>query len=222
MKSIVVLTGAGVSQESGIPTFRDSNGLWEGHRVEDVASPEGFERDPALVHQFYNLRRARLPEVSPNPAHHALVRLEKEWKGNFLLVTQNVDDLHFRAGSRKLVPMHGELAKARCQGCGHTAVWPGELGVDSSCPGCGRSGVLRPHIVWFHEVPFFLEEIFAALESCDIFLSVGTSGNVYPAAGFVAHTRPGSRRIEVNLGGTQISRAFQEHGVGKAVEELLR
>jgi len=220
MKSIVVLTGAGISRESGIPTFRDAGGLWEGHRIEDVASPEGFARDPALVHSFYNARRARLREVKPNAGHGALVRLEREWPGPFLLVTQNVDDLHERAGSRKLLAMHGELRKARCASCGRVVAWDGDLYAGTPCPGCARAGGMRPHIVWFHEVPLHLDRIFAALAASDIFLAVGTSGNVYPAAGFVAHTPERCRRVEVNLAETEISRAFGEHRRGKSAELL--
>jgi NAD-dependent deacetylase len=220
MPRLVILTGAGISQESGIPTFRDANGLWEGHNVEDVASPEGFARDPHLVHRFYNLRRARLNDVEPNAGHYALAQLEKNWKGDFLLVTQNVDDLHARAGSRNLRHMHGELRKARCEACLHVTPWEHDLSTHTSCPACHGTQGMRPHIVWFHEVPFHLEEIFHALSRADIFLSVGTSGNVYPAAGFVQHTPRTCRRIEVNVKGTEISRAFEEHRQGKGTEEL--
>ncbi len=219
-RRLVVLTGAGVSAESGIPTFRDANGLWEGHRVEDVASPEGFARDPALVHQFYNLRRCKLKEVEPNPGHHALAELEREWKGDFLLITQNVDDLHERAGSRQLLHMHGELKKAQCGSCGWVGEWLADLSVDASCPACSRKKGLRPQIVWFGEVPIGLDESFEALRQADIFLSVGTSGQVYPAAGFVQLTPRGCRRIEVNRQGTEISEAFQEHKMGSAAVEL--
>ncbi len=222
MKKIVVLTGAGVSAESGVPTFRDANGLWEGHNVEDVASPEGFARDPLLVHRFYNLRRARLAEVQPNAAHTALARLEKEWPGDFLLVTQNVDDLHERAGSRQLLHMHGELLKARCESCGWVGEWAAELTVETRCNACRNRGALRPHIVWFGEIPFGLDETFTKLLDCDLFLSVGTSGHVYPAAGFVSHTPRTCRRIEVNSQGTQISHAFQEHRLGAAAVEVPR
>ncbi len=219
--SIVVLTGAGISAESGLPTFRASDGLWEGHRVEDVASPEGFARDPELVHRFYNLRRAALQSVKPNAAHQALVRLEREWPGAFLLVTQNVDDLHGRAGSRKLLPMHGELLRALCQECGETTPCTGDTGAASVCPACGAAGGMRPAIVWFGEMPWHMDEIMAALSNCGIFIAVGTSGHVYPAAGFVnAASRRGARTIEVNLAGTAASSAFGERRTGPATEVL--
>jgi NAD-dependent deacetylase len=228
--AIVVLTGAGISAESGLPTFRAADGLWEGHRVEDVASPEGFWRNPELVHRFYNLRRAALATVKPNAAHEALVRLERAWPGEFLLVTQNVDDLHDRAGSRRLFHMHGELLKARCVDCDLSVGWTGGITVESRCPGCGAGGSLRPDIVWFGEMPWHMEEISAALRGCGIFIAVGTSGLVYPAAGFVeAASAAGARTIEVNLAGTAASDVFDERRTGPAtvvlpplVEELLK
>lgn len=227
--SIIVLTGAGISAESGLPTFRAADGLWEGHRVEDVASPEGFRRNPELVHHFYNLRRAALGTVQPNAAHETLVRLEHEWPGEFLLVTQNVDDLHDRAGSRRLLHMHGELLKARCDDCGRSMQWTGELHEKTICPGCGAAGGMRPDIVWFGEMPFYMDEIMTGLHRCGIFIAVGTSGHVYPAAGFVETASGcGARTIEVNLAGTAASGAFDEHRTGTAtamlpvlVEELL-
>lgn len=217
---LVVLTGAGISAESGIPTFRAADGLWEGHDVMEVASPGGFARNPSLVHEFYNQRRANLSEVQPNAGHEALALLEREWKGEFLLITQNVDDLHERAGSRRLLHMHGELRKARCASCGWVGEWLGELSEATSCSRCSLARVMRPHIVWFEEVPFGLEECFAALSEADVFLCVGTSGQVYPAAGFVRLTPPACRRIEVNLAGTEISSAFGEHVVGPSAVEL--
>ena len=227
--NLVILTGAGISQESGISTFRDQNGLWENHRIEEVASPEGFARNPELVHQFYNLRRRQLSSVQPNPAHHALAELEREWQGEFLLITQNVDDLHARAGSRQLVAMHGELKKARCGACGEAVLWEGDLGRQHECGPCGKAGFMRPHIVWFGEVPFSLDEIYLHVSHADIFVSIGTSGNVYPAAGLVRMLPKGARKIEVNAAGTEISHAFDEHRRGPAgvlvpqlVNELLR
>ncbi|RZA06285.1 MAG: NAD-dependent deacylase [Proteobacteria bacterium] len=228
-KNLVVLTGAGVSQESGIKTFRDANGLWENHRLEDVASPEAFARNPKLVHEFYNLRRAQLKSTKPNAAHLSLAKLEAEWPGNFLLVSQNVDDLHERAGSKKLFSMHGQLTQIRCSSC-EAAPSPHheDLSVASVCPLCQRAGGMRPHIVWFGEVPLFLDEIYRALSQADIFVAIGTSGNVYPAAGFVSLISSRARTIELNAAGTEISRAFAEHRRGPAsitvpalVKELL-
>jgi len=214
--SIVVLTGAGISAESGIRTFRDSGGLWESHRVEDVATPEGFQANPALVHDFYNQRRAQLDAVRPNPAHAALARLERHWPGGFLLVTQNVDDLHERAGSRNLVHMHGELRKVRCLHCGRVLAWAGATSADQACPLCGRGRALRPHVVWFGEMPLEMERIQEALERCGVFLAVGTSGNVYPAAGFVDLTGPGAYTMELNLEPSLVSSSFMEQRRGPA------
>lgn len=220
--SLVVLTGAGMSAESGVPTFRGADGLWEGHHIEMVASPDGYERDPKLVQRFYNLRRAALNTVEPNAGHHALARLEKEWKGPFLLVTQNVDDLHERAGSKKLIHMHGELRKARCTACAAVFPWLEDLGAETVCIACGKTGRVRPHIVWFGEMPLELDTIFAALEQADLFLCIGTSGVVYPAAGFAARAakRPGCRLIEMNLEATAISSQFHEHVIGPSAVEL--
>ena len=226
---IVILTGAGISAESGLRTFRGGDGLWEQHRMEDLATPEAFRRDPGLVQRFYNERRRQLKSVQPNPAHAALARLDAEWPGELLLVTQNVDDLHDRAGSRRLLHMHGELRKARCQDCGSVHAWEDDIEPASSCPACASSGRLRPHIVWFGEMPLEMDRIFAALEECGLFLSIGTSGNVYPAAGFVQSVTPSARTIEINLEPGMVSQAFSEHRFGPAslkvhemVEELLR
>ena len=201
--SIVVLTGAGISAESGLATFRGAGGLWEGQRVEDVATPEAFARRPELVQRFYNLRRAQLqaPGVAPNAAHHALARLEQAWPDEVLIVTQNVDDLHERAGSRRLIHMHGELMKARCLACYGSSEWHGDLDAGSCCPLCRRVGRLRPDVVWFGEIPLHMDEILAGLTRCRWFLAVGTSGQVYPAAGFVQIARENgmARTIEVNL-----------------------
>jgi NAD-dependent deacetylase len=220
--SIVVLTGAGMSAESGVPTFRGVDGLWEGHRIENVASPEAFARDPELVHRFYNLRRAALNTVEPNAGHLALARLEREWRSRFLLVTQNVDDLHERAGSEKLIHMHGELRKARCEGCGAVLSWTQDLACGTRCRACGEIGGLRPHIVWFGEFPFEMDTILAALKRADLFLCIGTSGVVYPAAGFaqIAAERPQCRLIEMNVEATAISHQFHEHIIGPAAVEL--
>lgn len=219
-KSIVILTGAGVSAESGVKTFRDNNGLWENHRFEDVATPQAFAADPVLVHKFYNARRAQLKEVSTNAAHLALAELEKSWAGDFLLITQNVDDLHDRAGSEKLLHMHGELRKVKCVKCNHHTLWEEDLFQETKCPQCGRDHCLRPDIVWFGEMPYHLDDCFHACATADIFISIGTSGEVYPAAGFVSHTPETCRRIEVNPKSTGISRQFEEHLEGPAAELL--
>ena len=225
---IVVLTGAGISAESGLRTFRDADGLWENHRVEDVATPEAFERKPALVYRFYNERRRSLPTVQPNAAHAALARLEAAWAGDFLLVTQNVDDLHDRAGSKRLLHMHGELLKVRCLACRAVLPWPGDLDADSRCPLCTH-GRPRPHIVWFGERPLEMERIYQALDRCGVFLAIGTSGHVYPAAGFVEAIQSWAHSVELNLEPSRVADAFQEHRTGKATElvpafvaELLR
>jgi NAD-dependent deacetylase len=225
---IVVLTGAGISAESGLATFRDSGGLWENHRVEDVATPEAFQRNPALVHAFYNQRRAQLRQAQPNAAHAALARLEAQWPGEVLVVTQNVDDLHQRAGSRNLVPMHGELLKVRCTRCRTVHAWPGDADQDSICPACATQGGLRPHIVWFGEMPLEMPRIQAALDLCGLFLAVGTSGHVYPAAGFVEWVGAGARTLELNLEPSAVASSFKEHRQGPAtvlvpalVDELL-
>ena len=215
---IVILTGAGISAESGLRTFRDAGGLWEGHRVEDVATPEGFARNPDLVHGFYNARRRQLAEVVPNAAHFALAELERRWPGQVLLVTQNVDDLHERAGSKSLIHLHGELLKARCGGCGTVHPWSGDLDTASPCPACGAAS-LRPHIVWFGELPFELPRIYDALEHCGLFLAIGTSGLVYPAAGFVGAARR-ARTIEVNVELSDMAAAFHEHHLGPATERV--
>ncbi|WLT31588.1 Sir2 family NAD+-dependent deacetylase [Geothrix sp. PMB-07] len=224
---VVILTGAGISAESGLRTFRAADGLWENHRVEDVATPQAFQRNPDLVYRFYNERRRSLATVQPNAAHLALARLEQAWSGDFLLVTQNVDDLHDRAGSRNLLHMHGELLKAQCLACRADMVWPGDMDRDSPCPICGH-GPVRPHIVWFGEMPLEMDRIYQALDRCDLFLAIGTSGHVYPAAGFVEAVGPRARTLELNLEPSLAASAFLERRIGKAtelvpafVEELL-
>ena len=214
---IVILTGAGISAESGLRTFRDADGLWENHRVEEVATPEAFHSDPALVYRFYNERRRSLTTVQPNPAHFALAKLERAWAGPFLLVTQNVDDLHDRAGSRHLLHMHGELRKGRCLACGIVHEWPGDLDHASPCPAC-VVGRLRPHIVWFGELPLDMDHIYDAVERCDLFVSIGTSGHVYPAAGLVQAVAPGTRTVELNLQPSLVASSFQEARTGRASE----
>ncbi len=200
--NIVILTGAGISAESGIQTFRASDGLWHNHRIEEVATPQGFAKNPALVHEFYNTRRQQLldPAVQPNAAHLALAQLEREHSGNVLLVTQNVDDLHERAGSENLLHMHGELNKIRCNHCGMGYGCMEDIGAHTACKTCGKTGGMRPHIVWFGEMPLYMRQIETALLHCDLFISIGTSGNVYPAAGFVEVARDsGAHTVELNL-----------------------
>lgn len=218
---VVVLTGAGISAESGIRTFRGSDGLWEGHRIEDVAAPEGFKRDPETVYRFYNERRRQLlqPEIKPNPAHAALARLEEELGDDFLLVTQNIDDLHKRAGSQRILPMHGELRKARCTSCLGIPDWDADFDNETECPACNEAGGLRPHVVWFGEMPLYMDDIYAALVQCDVFAAIGTSGNVYPAAGFVEVANgAGASSIELNLEASNVANAFTESRYGNATE----
>jgi NAD-dependent deacetylase len=219
IRNIVILTGAGVSAESGLATFRGPDGLWEGHRVEDVATPEAFARDPTLVHAFYDARRAKLDTVQPNDAHRALARLDSEWPGQMLLVTQNVDDLHERAGSKRLLHMHGELTKGWCLRCNERFGWTGPMGTGAQCPSCETAGLVRPDIVWFGEMPYEMERIDEALRRCDLFVSIGTSGAVYPAAGFVQTARHcGARTLEMNLEPSLGSFMFDESRAGPAGE----
>ncbi|GGO90460.1 NAD-dependent protein deacylase [Nocardioides phosphati] len=219
---IVVLTGAGVSAESGVPTFRDADGLWEGHRVEDVATPEGYDADPGLVHAFYDARRAALADVAPNPAHLALGRLEAVLGHDLTIVTQNVDDLHERGGAHHVLHMHGELLSAWCRACGHRFRWEGTLADRPACPGCGVSE-LRPDIVWFGEMPYEMDRISAAIAEADLFVSIGTSGAVYPAAGFVIEARArGIRSLEINLEPSEGTHWFDEARHGKAGDLVPR
>lgn len=221
VRNIVILTGAGVSAESGVPTFRGPDGLWEGHRIEDVATPQAFRRDPRLVQAFYDARRAALADVVPNDAHLALARLDAAWcgregRGELLLVTQNVDDLHERGGSRRLLHMHGELKRALCTGCGAAPRWSGPLLEAPPCPGCGAAR-LRPDIVWFGEMPYHMPEIEKAIAACDLFVSIGTSGAVYPAAGFVGLARAaGAATLELNLEPSAGTPMFDEARHGPA------
>ena len=218
IRNIVVLTGAGISAESGIDTFRDAGGLWEQHRVEDVATPEGFARDPGLVQRFYDARREAVQKVAPNPAHEALARLDAEWEGELLIVTQNVDDLHERAGAKRVLHMHGELLSALCSACEARHKWSEALVDQPSCPGCGEQA-LRPDVVWFGEMPYQMERIYTALRRADLFVSIGTSGAVYPAAGFVRDAREyGAQTLELNLERSEGSYWFAESRQGKASE----
>ena len=221
--SIVILTGAGISAESGIKTFRASDGLWEDHRIEDVATPGAFIRDPNLVHKFYNTRREKLlsPEIAPNPAHYALAELEKIFHGEFTLVTQNIDNLHERAGSKNILHMHGELLKMRCKHTNQIYECQSPISVNDSCSCCNLAGNLRPHIVWFEEMPLFMDEIYQAVESCDLFISIGTSGNVYPAAGLVQiANQNGAMSIEMNLEESNTASQFKNAIYGKASKIL--
>ncbi|MXO91735.1 NAD-dependent deacylase [Pontixanthobacter aquaemixtae] len=216
--NIVILTGAGISAESGIDTFRDGGGLWEQHKVEDVATPEAFQRDPDLVLRFYDMRREAIQTKQPNPAHEALARLEREWGGEVLIVTQNVDDLHERAGAKNVLHMHGTHLNAWCIACDKRSPWTGPLIDRPDCPACGAKA-LRPDVVWFGEMPYRMEEIYGALRQADLFVSIGTSGAVYPAAGFVRDARQlGMQTLELNLERSQGSNWFEESRLGKASE----
>ncbi len=221
---IVVLTGAGISKESGLDTFRDAGGIWSRVSLEEVATPEGFRADPAKVQAFYNDRRRQLLQtgVEPNPAHAALGRLERAFAGDgreLLLVTQNIDDLHERGGARQVVHMHGELLRARCLHCGGDSAWTADIEPKSLCPTCGTAGRLRPHVVWFGEMPMEMERIYLTLAACDLFVSIGTSGNVYPAAGFVQEARSaGAHTLELNLEPSEGATLFAEARYGPASE----
>lgn len=241
-KTIVILTGAGISAESGLSTFRDNNGLWCNHRIEDVATPEAFERNPKLVHEFYNQRRAQLKEAHPNAAHLALAKLAREWDGKVIIVTQNVDDLHEKAEMQifrnaevqknasatlhictsGLLHMHGELKKARCEVSEKIFDWGEDMTTDTVCECCKRAGNLRPHIVWFGEMPLYMDVIAYALRECDLFISIGTSGNVYPAAGFVQEVRVAGRghTVEINMEPSQGHSMFHEKIYGPATKTV--
>jgi NAD-dependent deacetylase len=223
---IVVLTGAGISVDSGLPSFRGAGGLWEGWRLEDVATPEAFARQPAVVQRFYDQRRRQLlaGAIEPNPAHRALAELERRWPEPVLVVTQNIDDLHERAGTRNLIHMHGELLKARCRTCARMVAWRDDLGLDHRCPACGGDNALRPHVVWFGELPLELDAIYDALAGCALFVAIGTSGQVYPAAGFVEAVRAEGRAhtVELNLEPSAFSSRFEEHRRGAAADLVPR
>ena len=221
-RPIVILTGAGISKESGLETFRDPDGIWARVSIEEVATPEAFIRDPERVHAFYNARRRGLlnEAVAPNAAHLALARLERDWPGNVMLVTQNIDDLHERAGSRNLIHMHGEILKARCEACGGVTDWKDDLEVATRCPACGEAGAMRVHVVWFGEMPFEMARITQALAAAALFVSIGTSGSVYPAAGFVQEARMMGRAhtVELNLEPSDGVSLFHEARHGPASE----
>ncbi len=225
--NIVILTGAGISKESGIDTFRDKDGLWTKVNIEDVATPEGFARNPRMVHAFYNERRRglRAHNIRANAAHAALGRLEREWRGGeVLLVTQNIDHLHEQGGSTNLIHMHGEMFKARCEFCAGVHAWEDDLALETACPKCQSSGGMRPHVVWFGEMPFDMDRISDALGRCKLFLSIGTSGNVYPAAGFVqeAMFRARAHTVELNLEPSEGASHFAEQHYGPATEVVPR
>jgi len=220
-QSIVILTGAGVSAESGIRTFRASDGLWEDHHIEDVASPDGFVKDPDTVHYFYNQRRNQLlhKHIEPNQAHIALAEFEQRFSGEFTLITQNIDNLHERAGSNNLYHMHGELLKIRCKQSGAIYKCRGDTSPLSLCDCCNMPGNLRPHVVWFGEVPLYMNEISRALSHCDLFIAIGTSGNVYPAAGFFETAQAaGAHTVELNLESSNNGSRFREQHYGLASE----
>jgi NAD-dependent deacetylase len=221
---IFVLTGAGVSAESGLSTFRDATGIWSRIDFREVATPEGFARDPAKVHAFYNARRANLLKTEPNAAHRALAGLQAGLakRGDELyLCTQNVDDLHERAGAQSVVHMHGELLKARCLACAGVQAWREELSAKTPCPGCGAAGGMRPDVVWFGETPYFMDEIYEALAGSDRFVSIGTSGSVWPAAGFALEARrAGIATCEINLEPSETAGLFEERVYGRASEAV--
>lgn len=219
-RNIVILTGAGLSAESGLSTFRDKDGVWNKYDLAQVATPEGYARNPGLVLDFYNMRRKANANARPNAAHLALARLEKEHSGDVLVVTQNIDGLHEQAGSCNLIHMHGEIMKALCSHCGSTQEWLDEdLTLETTCKSCGLPGGMRPDVVWFGEMPYHLERIYLALAKCDLFISIGTSGTVYPAAGFVQEARAnGAHTVELNLEPSQGISLFHEAIHGKATE----
>ncbi len=224
-RSVVVLTGAGVSAESGIATFRDKGGLWENFDIEEYATAEALQRDPVKVLSFYNDRRNDLlnPTIQPNAAHEALAQLEREFDGNFLLVTQNIDNLHERAGNDNVIHMHGELSKYRCMASGQVFEVEGEITHEHACACCSEPGRLRPHVVFFGEMPFEMERIQLALHRCDLFISIGTSGTVYPAADFVRIARhSGAHTVELNLEPSEVQSLFHEQQYGPATEIIPR
>lgn len=218
MTNIVILTGAGISAESGLGTFRDEGGLWAQHRIEDVATPEGFARNPELVHQFYNARRKQAAEAQPNAAHLALAELEAQLDGDLLIVTQNVDSLHEKAGSTAVLHMHGQLDGALCGACEHRWAAPLVMQPTDLCPSC-KAPTTRPDIVWFGEIPYHMETIAEALSKADLFVSIGTSGEVYPAANFVAEADHfGAHTLELNLEPSSGASRFAECRFGPATE----
>ena len=221
--NIVILTGSGISAESGISTFRDKGGIWSKYKVEDVATPEGFARNPKLVLDFYNMRRRIHSDVEPNPAHLALAKLERDYGGDVLVVTQNVDQLHEIAGTQNLIHMHGEVFRAWCMSCDSRSDWREDLNAGTKCPSCGKTGAFRPDVVWFGETPYQLDRAGAAIQAAGLFISIGTSGTVYPAAGFVKLARrAGARTVEINLEPSEGVALFDEVRHGLAGVEVPR
>lgn len=218
-QKIVILTGAGVSAESGLNTYRDKGGIWEKYDLMELATPEAFAANPTKVHEFYNLRRGIVAEVQPNAAHRALANLQSDYTGEVFLVTQNVDNLHEKAGSDPVYHMHGELAKVRCSLC-HTVIDTlDDIDTSTKCGQCGHIGGMRPHVVWFGEMPFYLEKIEEKLQQCDLFISIGTSGTVYPAAGFVrAAKMSGAKTVELNMEPSEGQHLFDQGLYGPATE----
>ena len=221
-KSIVILTGAGISQESGLDTFRDEGGIWSKVKIEDVATPEAFRRDPERVQEFYNTRRANMmnSNIKPNAAHRALAALEENYSGSVHIVTQNIDNLHETAGSKNLIHIHGEMLKARCLECAGVTEWQDDLGKGEACPTCSKTNTLRPHVVWFGEMPLEMDRIYRLLDECRLFISIGTSGNVYPAAGFVQHAQNSgdTHTVELNMEPSEGATFFAEARYGRATE----
>ena len=218
---IVILTGAGISAESGLATFRDEGGIWSQVRIEDVATPEAYRRDPDRVLAFYNMRRKGLAGAAPNPAHEAIARLQRDYPGRVTLVTQNVDDLHERGGSPHVIHMHGALARALCAACGHRWDWAGEMHLSDFCEACASAGTVRPDVVWFGEMPYHMGLIWERLATCDLFVAIGTSGAVYPAAGFVAEARErGARTLELNLERSDNAALFDDRRLGPASQTV--
>lgn len=217
--NIVILTGAGISAESGLGTFRDKDGLWTKYDLNDVATPEGFQRDPVMVHQFYNARRKNLLSAKANDGHYALAQLERQSRGTVWVVTQNIDNLHEQAGTTNLIHMHGELLKSRCATCGYIDTKTQDIGTDTACPVCTKTGVIRPHVVWFGEMPLYMDDIAERLTLCDLFISIGTSGSVYPASGFVMEAlRAGAHTVELNLEPSDGESLFAEKIYGPATQ----
>ncbi len=217
---IVILTGAGVSAESGLGTFRDVDGLWTKYDLREVATPEGFARNPAMVHAFYNARRENCRGAEPNAAHAALARLQAQYPGEVVIVTQNVDDLHERGGATSVIHMHGALNSALCAACGHRWPAPETMHPQDPCPSCAAPAT-RPDIVWFGEIPYCMDDIMAALESCTLFAAIGTSGEVYPAAGFVEiAAQAGAHTVEINLAPSSVIPVFDEARTGPATRAV--